>query len=121
MSPGDFFFQKNAKKVGIAGFVATGVLHLVVLGLDITVNGILLTTNYQGRATGEAFVQFANENSAQEALKKNKESIGHRWDFKAFFTLHSQLSMADRYSESVLVSFISGYTFGFGGLKPVVK
>ena len=77
-------FPKNAKKVGIAGFVATGVLHLVVLGLDITVNGILLTTNYQGRATGEAFVQFANENSAQEALKKNKESIGHRWDFKAF-------------------------------------
>ena len=76
-------FPKNAK-VGIAGFVATGVLHLVVLGLDITVNGILLTTNYQGRATGEAFVQFANENSAQEALKKNKESIGHRWDFKAF-------------------------------------
>jgi len=48
-------------------------------GLDITVNGILLTTNYQGRATGEAFVQFANENSAQEALKKNKESIGHRY------------------------------------------
>ena len=92
MSPGDFS-KKNAKKVGIAGFVATGVLHLVVLGLDITVNGILLTTNYQGRATGEAFVQFANENSAQEALKKNKESIGHRWDFKAFFTLHSQLSM----------------------------
>ena len=83
-------FPKNAKKVGIAGFVATGVLHLVVLGLDITVNGILLTTNYQGRATGEAFVQFANENSAQEALKKNKESIGHRWDFKTFllFTLN---------------------------------
>ena len=93
----------------------------MVLGLDITVNGILLTTNYQGRATGEAFVQFANENSAQEALKKNKESIGHRWDFKAFFTLHSQLSMADRYSESVLVSFISGYTFGFGGQKTVVE
>merc|ERR1719309_548927 len=48
-------------------------------GLDITVNGILLTTNYQGRATGEAFVQFANRDHVEEALKKNKESIGHRY------------------------------------------
>lgn len=48
-------------------------------GLDITNNGILLTTNYQGRATGEAFVQFANRDHVEEALKKNKESIGHRY------------------------------------------
>jgi len=48
-------------------------------GLEITNNGILLTTNYQGRATGEAFVQFASKAHVEKALEKNKESIGHRY------------------------------------------
>lgn len=51
----------------------------VVLGLEITNNGILLTTDYQGRSTGEAFVQFANKECVEKALDKNKQTIGHRW------------------------------------------
>ena len=52
-----------------------------ILGLEITPNGILTTTDYQGRSTGEAFVQFKNKGFAERALEKNKESIGHRWGF----------------------------------------
>ncbi len=48
------------------------------LGLDITNNGILLTTDYQGRASGEAFVQFASEEHTERAIAKNKQSMGHR-------------------------------------------
>ena len=50
----------------------------VVLGLDITNNGILLTTDFQGRASGEAFVQFASKDHTEKALEKNKQSMGHR-------------------------------------------
>ena len=46
--------------------------------MDITNNGILLTTDYQGRSSGEAYVQFASKDHAEGALEKNKQSIGHR-------------------------------------------
>ena len=49
------------------------------LGLEITPNGILMTTDYQGRSNGEAYVQFRDKGQAERALEKNKESIGHRW------------------------------------------
>ncbi len=49
------------------------------LGLEITPNGILMTSDYQGRSNGEAFVQFRNKGHAERALEKNKQSIGHRW------------------------------------------
>ena len=50
----------------------------VILGLEITNNGILLTTDYQGRASGEAFVQFSSAEHTEKALEKNKQSMGHR-------------------------------------------
>ena len=50
--------------------------------MEITPNGILMTTDYQGRSSGEAFVQFRNKGFAERALEKNKESIGHRWGRK---------------------------------------
>ena len=50
----------------------------VVSDLNITQNGILLTTDYTGRASGEAFVQFASAEQTERALEKNKQSMGHR-------------------------------------------
>ncbi|XP_033122309.1 heterogeneous nuclear ribonucleoprotein H2-like [Anneissia japonica] len=48
-------------------------------GLEILANGISLPTDYEGRSTGEAYVQFSSKEIAEEALKKNKEKIGHRY------------------------------------------
>uniref|UniRef100_A0A2K6AWX9 RRM domain-containing protein n=1 Tax=Macaca nemestrina TaxID=9545 RepID=A0A2K6AWX9_MACNE len=48
-------------------------------GLEIVPNGMTLPVDFQGRSTGEAFVQFASQEIAERALKKHKERIGHRY------------------------------------------
>ncbi|GLG99799.1 RNA-binding protein fusilli, partial [Gryllus bimaculatus] len=48
-------------------------------GLEIVPNGISLPTDYTGRSTGEAYVQFVNKEVAEKALDKHKEKIGHRY------------------------------------------
>lgn len=51
----------------------------VGVGLSIVPNGISFATDYNGRATGEAYVQFVNKENVEKALKKHMEKIGHRW------------------------------------------
>ncbi|XP_075209789.1 heterogeneous nuclear ribonucleoprotein H-like isoform X2 [Lycorma delicatula] len=48
-------------------------------GLEIVPNGIVLPTDYTGRSTGEAYVEFVNKDMAEKALQKHKEKIGHRY------------------------------------------
>ncbi|XP_014211583.1 heterogeneous nuclear ribonucleoprotein H2 [Copidosoma floridanum] len=48
-------------------------------GLEILPNGISLPTDYTGRSTGEAYVQFVSKDVAERALQKHKEKIGHRY------------------------------------------
>ncbi|XP_032791605.1 heterogeneous nuclear ribonucleoprotein H2 isoform X1 [Daphnia magna] len=48
-------------------------------GLEIVPNGITLPTDYSGRSTGEAYIQFATSALAERALEKHKEKIGHRY------------------------------------------
>jgi len=60
----------EARKGDIADFFA---------GLEIEDNGILMVTEKNGRASGEAFVQFTNSDDATKALEKNKASMGRRY------------------------------------------
>lgn len=49
------------------------------LGLEVVPNGIALTTDFQGRPTGEGFVQFISKDLALRAQEKHREKIGHRY------------------------------------------
>ncbi|KAJ8005509.1 hypothetical protein DPEC_G00118700 [Dallia pectoralis] len=48
-------------------------------GLDVAENGVTLTTDYRGRNTGEAYVQFLTQEQADQALTKDRELIGNRY------------------------------------------
>lgn len=49
-------------------------------GMEIVPNGITLLQDHQGRTTGDAYVQFASQETAEKAQQKHKEKIGHRWE-----------------------------------------
>lgn len=69
----NFFFLMGAYKLQYRCLIICG------SGLEILPNGISLPTDYTGRSTGEAYVQFVNKDVAERALQKHKEKIGHRW------------------------------------------
>ena len=48
-------------------------------GLEIEENGVLMVSDFNGRSSGEAFVQFTNMADAISALDKNKASMGRRY------------------------------------------
>ncbi|XP_068622448.1 heterogeneous nuclear ribonucleoprotein H [Battus philenor] len=48
-------------------------------GLPVAPDGVHLLYDYTGRASGEAFVHFVDKGSAQEALDRDREKIGHRY------------------------------------------
>uniref|UniRef100_A0A0A9YEN4 Heterogeneous nuclear ribonucleoprotein H2 n=2 Tax=Lygus hesperus TaxID=30085 RepID=A0A0A9YEN4_LYGHE len=48
-------------------------------GLEVLSNGIIMATDNNGRTTGEAYVQFVDKETAEAALLKHKEKIGHRY------------------------------------------
>lgn len=41
-------------------------------------NGIHIAFNKNGKASGEAYVQFVSVESMNQALKRNMEKLGHR-------------------------------------------
>ncbi|KAJ0177526.1 hypothetical protein K1T71_006399 [Dendrolimus kikuchii] len=48
-------------------------------GLSVAPDGVHLLSDHSGRASGEAFVHFTDKESAQEALARDREKIGHRY------------------------------------------
>ncbi|XP_041792466.1 G-rich sequence factor 1 [Chelmon rostratus] len=48
-------------------------------GLDIVENGITIVTDYGGKNSGQAFVQFSSQKAADEALQRDREIMGNRY------------------------------------------
>ncbi|XP_024881389.1 heterogeneous nuclear ribonucleoprotein H2-like [Temnothorax curvispinosus] len=69
-------------------------------GLEILPNGISLPTDYTGRSTGEAYVQFVNKDVAERALQKHKEKIGHRWGTETPYTRGDRFGGMNRFSNN---------------------
>lgn len=51
---------------------------LCLSGLDIAEKGVTIVPDHLGRNSGEAFVQFASQEAADEALLRDKDNIGNR-------------------------------------------
>ncbi|KAJ8976946.1 hypothetical protein NQ317_010142 [Molorchus minor] len=63
----------------LMGMLLIAIWVVFGLGLEIVPNGITLLTDYSGRSSGEAYVQFVNREVAEKALQKHREKIGHRY------------------------------------------
>ena len=63
----------------LLNFVLIYFLWCYWVGLEIIPNGIVLPTDYQGRHTGDAYVQFISKEITEKALEKHKERMAHRW------------------------------------------
>jgi len=50
--------------------------------MQIIPHGITLTMDQDGRASGDAYVEFATNQDVDSALKKHKEKMGHRWGMR---------------------------------------
>ncbi|EFJ14378.1 hypothetical protein SELMODRAFT_446014 [Selaginella moellendorffii] len=48
-------------------------------GLDLGPDGIVICVNFQGRSTGQAYVQFATAELANKSLERNRQHIGSRY------------------------------------------
>ena len=56
-------------------------------GLDVAESGILICKDFNGRPSGEAYVQLSNNVDAEKALEKNNANMGHRWGHTRYLTL----------------------------------
>ena len=48
-------------------------------GSEVSENGILICKDFNGRPSGEAYVQLNSVLEAEKALEKNNANMGHRW------------------------------------------
>ena len=49
--------------------------------VEIAEEGVLVCKDYNGRPSGEAFVELQSEDDIEKAVEKHNESMGHRWGY----------------------------------------
>ncbi|KAM9743946.1 LOW QUALITY PROTEIN: G-rich sequence factor 1 [Menidia menidia] len=64
---------------GLPFSCSQGDIHTFFSGLQIAENGITMVRDAKGRISGEAFVRFCSPQDAAEALKRDRDLIGHRY------------------------------------------
>ena len=47
--------------------------------VEVSEEGVLVCKDYNGRPSGEAFIEVQSEDDIEKALEKNNETMGHRW------------------------------------------
>jgi len=88
--------------------------------VEIAEEGVLVCKDYNGRPSGEAFVELQSEDDIEKAVEKHNESMGHRY-IEVFKSDHSEAMRAKERSQSSGGGrrggggFGSGNGFGFGG------
>jgi len=83
-------------------------------GSEISEHGILICKDFNGRPSGEAYVQLNSGNDAEKALEKNNANMGHRYIEVFQSTMSEALKAKDR-SENAGASSWGGVKRGFGG------
>eukprot|EP00951_Prasinocladus_malaysianus_P004499 scaffold31525_cov46-Prasinocladus_malaysianus.AAC.1 len=74
------------------------------VALSAGLDSILLTSTQDGRPTGEAYVEFADDVALKEAMKRHKNSIGNRY-IELFSSTKGDMLQAGRHS-----NYHAGYT-----------
>jgi len=83
-------------------------------GLEVAESGILICKDFNGRPSGEAYVQLNNSVDAEKALEKNNANMGHRYIEVFQSTMSESLKAKDR-STNMGASSWGGVRRGFGG------
>ena len=87
--------------------------------MEIAEEGVLVCKDYNGRPSGEAFVELQSEDDIEKAVEKHNESMGHRWGYifirvkylKIFLLFYQ--SKTKRFSLGWVVTPGGQYTGGF--------
>eukprot|EP00850_Spirogloea_muscicola_P011829 SM000075S21918 [mRNA] locus=s75:21796:24659:+ [translate_table: standard] len=77
-----FTCRKRSDVVRLRGlpFSATeGDIAEFFKGLELGPDGVVICVNFQGRSTGQAYVQFVSTEQANKALDRNRQHIGSRY------------------------------------------
>ncbi|KAG0623825.1 hypothetical protein M758_3G204800 [Ceratodon purpureus] len=86
-------------------------------GMQVVVDGIFLCTHADGRPTGEAFVEFANEETAARAMQLHREPMGSRY-VELFRSTKGEMMTAVQQRMYGMFSGAGGFSqFGVGQVR----
>ncbi|KAM3867615.1 G-rich sequence factor 1 [Diretmus argenteus] len=74
-------------------------IRLFFAGLEIAEDGVTIVLDHKGRNSGEAYVQFTSQQTADEALQRDRELIGNRY-IELFPSRSSEIQSSWRRTDS---------------------